>query len=281
MPNERNITSQRIVSGQNPRVKFAIKLRNRSRRNRTGLFIVEGYRECLRALGGGVAFESLFFCPKFFRDGGFGELVQRISQRDVDAFELSDAAFEKISARSGCDGILAICKAWESNLSELKVRENSLFLVVDGIEKSGNLGALMRSAESANVDAMIVCDPVTDIFNHNAVRTSQGALFSLPIFQVSRGEAHNFLVENGISIVVTSPSAPVRYWEIDMRHSSAVVMGAERDGLPEFWLRSGDVTAVSIPQLGRSDSLNVNDAAVVLLYDAIRQRLSRGAKHER
>jgi TrmH family RNA methyltransferase len=162
--------------------------------------------------------------------------------------------------RDGCDGILAICKTWTSDYREMKVRENSLFLVVDGIEKSGNLGALMRSAKAANVDAMIICNTATDIFNHNVARSSQGALFSLPILQISRGEAYDFLVKNNISIVVTAPSAPVRYWEIDMRVPSTIVVGAEHDGLPEFWLRDGG-TVVSIPQHGRSDSLNVKGAA--------------------
>ncbi|MDR2435824.1 MAG: hypothetical protein LBD33_00710 [Puniceicoccales bacterium] len=266
----------KITSKQNPKIKFAMKLRNRSKRERMGLFIVEGFRECLRALGGGIAFEALFFCPKFFRSEMFGELVQRITRMGVDAFELSSEAFEKVSVRDGCDGILAICKTWMSDHREMKVRENSLFLVVDGVEKSGNLGALMRSAESANVDAMIICNSVTDIFNHNVVRASQGALFSLPIFQIHRNEAYDFLVKNNISIVVTAPLAPVRYWEVNMRVPSAIIVGAEHDGLPEFWLRDRG-TVVSIPQLGHSDSLNVNDAAVIVLYDAVRQRLSKEA----
>jgi TrmH family RNA methyltransferase len=264
----------KITSKQNPKIKFAMKLRNRSKRERMGLFIVEGFRECLRAFEGGIALEALFFCPKFFRNEMFSTLVQRITQAGVDTSELSGDVFEKVSVRDGCDGILAICKTWTSDHRDMKVHENSLFLVVDGVEKSGNLGALMRSAESANVDAMI--NSATDIFNHNVVRASQGALFSLPLFQIHRNEAYNFLAKNNIFIVATAPSASVRYWEVDMGVPLAIVVGAEHEGLPEFWLRDRG-TVVSIPQLGHSDSLNVNDAAVIVLYDAVRQRLSRRA----
>ncbi|MDR3274352.1 MAG: hypothetical protein LBS87_03425 [Puniceicoccales bacterium] len=273
MPSEQS--EQKITSKQNQKIKFVAKLRDRSKRNRVGLFIVEGFRECLRAFENGVVFESLFFCAKFFRGNEFEKLVRHIVQTDIDVFELSEDVFEKISLRDGCDGILAICKTWKLSLGELKFRENSLFLVVDGIEKSGNLGALMRSAESANVDAMLVCNSVTDIFNHNVVRASQGALFSLAIFQVSREEAWDILIGNNVGIFATTPSASTRYWEVDMGASSAIIVGSEHGGLPDFWLRDGRVTTISIPQLGCSDSLNVNDAAVIVLYDAIRQRLSQ------
>jgi TrmH family RNA methyltransferase len=266
---------QKISSKQNSKIKFVAKLRDRGKRNRAELFIVEGFRECFRAFGSGISFEFLFFCPKFFRNENFDKFVQRVAQEGVDVFELSEDVFQKVSIRDNCDGILAVCKTWQRNLGELKFHENSLFLVVDGIEKSGNLGALMRSAESVNVDAMFVCNPVTDIFNHNVVRTSQGALFSLAIFQAPREEIYNILLRNNISILATSPSALTRYWEVDMRASSAIVVGSEHDGLPEFWLRNDRVTTVSIPQLGHSDSLNVNDAAAIVLYDALRQRLSQ------
>jgi TrmH family RNA methyltransferase len=269
------LSEQKITSKQNPKIKFVAKLRDRGKRNRLGLFIVEGFRECWRAFESGVTFESLFFCAKFFRNGNFDEFVRSVARANVDIFELSGDVFEKISVRSGCDGILAICRTWQSSLQGLKFRENSLFLVVDGIEKSGNLGALMRSAESANVDAMFICNPVADIFNHNAVRTSQGALFSLAIFQTTREEVCEILLKNGVAIFATTPSAQRRYWEADMVPSTAIVVGAEHDGLPEFWLHGDRTTAVSMPQLGRADSLNVNDAAAIVLYDAIRQRLSR------
>jgi TrmH family RNA methyltransferase len=265
---------QKITSKQNPSIKFIAKLYNRSRRNRTGVFAVEGLRECTSAFGNGIAFKSLFFCPNFFHGGEFSEFVQRAEAANVDVFEVSKDVFEKISIREGCDGILAICKTWGLGIRELKFRRNSLYLVVDGIEKPGNLGALMRSAESANVEAMVICDLVTDIFNHNVIRTSQGALFSLPIIQATREEVHEAFLDNRVAIFASTPSAPTRYWEVDMKPASAIVVGSEHRGLPEFWLRDGKIATISIPQLGRLDSLNVNDAAVIILYDAIRQRLS-------
>lgn len=272
------INANKISSKQNTKVKFVVKLRDRSKRKRIDMFIVEGFREVSRAFDNQIACEFLFFCSEFFKNENFMKLIERAYSMNIALFDVSSEVFEKISVRDGCDEILAICRTWATSLGKIVFRKNSLFLVVDGIEKSGNLGALIRSAESANVDAMFVCNPVTDIFNHNVVRTSQGALFSLPIFVEERSIVQDFLLKNDVNIFATSPSASMRYWEADITGCSAIVVGSEHDGLPDFWLKNEYICKISIPQLGHSDSLNVNDAAVIVLYEAIRQRCCKGLK---
>ncbi|MDE6432227.1 MAG: RNA methyltransferase [Opitutales bacterium] len=263
---------EKITSKQNPKIKFFIKLRDRAKRKRTGMFIVEGFRELTRALDSEIESEFFLFCPKFFKNQEFEKLVERAQMLHIPSFELTADVFEKISIRERCDGILGICHIWETRLDDFIPPKNPLLLVVDGIEKPGNLGALIRSAESAGVDAMIVCSSVTDIFNHNVVRASQGALFSLPIFTADRAEARDFLLKHGLAVLATTPKSSTLYWEINMNRPSAVIVGSEHDGLPDCWLSGDDVQTMAIPQRGLSDSLNVNDAAVVVLYEAVRQR---------
>lgn len=262
----------KITSKQNSKIKFFIKLRDRSKRKRIGLFIVEGYRELTRALNNRIMCECFLFCPKFFKTPEFYELVENVQASNIPLFELSEDVFEKLSIRDGCDGVLGVFHTWEIGLDGIILGNNPLLLVADGIEKPGNLGALIRSAESAGVDAMIVCNQVTDIFNHNVVRASQGALFSLPIVCTDRVTARQFLSANTVNIFSTTPSAEQFYWESNMTGPSAIVVGSEHDGLPDYWFAGENVRTISIPQHGCSDSLNVNDAAVVVLYDAVRQR---------
>ncbi len=261
-----------ISSKQNDKIKFVVKLRDRSKRKRFGMFIVEGFRELERALDSNINCEFLFFCPTFFKTEKFEALIKRAHLFNIPAFEVTPEVFKKISGREGCDGILGVCRTWETILDALTLSKNPLLLVVDGIEKSGNLGALIRSAESVGVDAMIVCNPITDIFNQNVVRVSQGALFSLPIVIAERAVVRDFLLVHGITIFATTPVAHTRYWEVDLEQPSAIIVGSEHAGLPDYWLSGTHVKTISIPQCGRSDSLNVNDAAVIILYDAIRQR---------
>lgn len=266
------INFDKIISKQNPKVKFVVKLRDRSKRKRFKMFIVEGFRELTRALNNNIVCEFLFFCPKFFRDHNFITLVYEVYKANVPVFEVTPEIFKKISVMDGCDGILGVCRTWETDINDIVLSDNPLILVVDGIEKSGNLGALIRSAESVNVDAMIICNPVTDIFNHNVVRTSQGALFSLPVILAEECIVRNFLIEKRMQMLATTPSTSTCYWNVDMRNPLAIVVGSEHNGLSDFWLKDDCVVNVSIPQFGHSDSLNVNDAAVVVMYEAMRQR---------
>ncbi|MDR1432869.1 MAG: RNA methyltransferase [Puniceicoccales bacterium] len=266
---------ERITSKQNDRIKFLCKLRDRAKRKRHGMFLIEGNRELSRALGTAVKLDTVFFCEKFFRDASQSDLVAVAAGKNIPICEVSGDVFEKISNRENCDGVIALANFWQVALENVKLSENPLVLIAEGIEKSGNLGALMRSAESAGVDALILCNPVTDIFNPNVVRASQGAVFSLPIAVASNGEVSEFLQKNSIKIFAATPAAEALYFDENFTGSVAIAVGSEHDGLSSFWLKNSGVKKISLPQMGSCDSLNVNDAAVVILYEVLRQRRSK------
>ena len=262
-----------ITSRNNDRVKFLCKLHDRNKRDRYGLFLIEGVRELTRALKHKYSsIVSVFFCEDFFKSDAAYKLVDIAKKSDFEVFALTREVFQKISNRENCDGVLALAKFWK--MEEPKLGQNPLILVAEGIEKAGNLGALIRSAESVGVDLMILCEPVTDIFNPNVVRASQGAVFSLPILILDKDETFNFLVEHRINVFITTPTAKKLYFKCDFTRPSAIIVGAEHDGLSNFWLNNADLEHIVLPQMGKSDSLNVNDAAVVVLYEALRQRIS-------
>lgn len=269
--NKKNI----ITSLHNEHIKLLSKLHDRTKRNRYRLFLIEGYREVSRALSCGISIEGLFFAHSMFKSDNYLELLEQVLKKNnIECFEVSRAVFEKISKRENGDGLIALANFWETEISSMYDTSPSLVLVAEGIEKSGNLGALMRSAESAGVDMMILCDPVTDIFNPNVVRASQGALFNLRIAVADNKTAYNFLREKKMSLFATTPSAEEYYFTKNFRSPLAILVGSEHDGLSDFWLSKNDVQTISLPQIGICDSLNVNDAAVVVLYDVIRQRMN-------
>ncbi|MDR1413559.1 MAG: hypothetical protein LBI56_01290 [Puniceicoccales bacterium] len=260
-----------IRSKQNERVKFLCKLRDRTKRTRHKMFAIEGMRELSRALKENVVVREIFFCDFFLKDGQ-RRLILDAKARNILICELSRDVFEKVSNRENCDGVLGLAEFWDTSLSRIHLPTGCTVLVAERIEKAGNLGALMRSAESAGVTAMILCDPVTDIFNPNVVRASQGAVFSLPIAVVSCEEAISFLQESAVKIFAMAPSAKNLYCGENFTGSVAIVVGAEHDGLSNFWLKNDSIGKISLPQMGACDSLNVNDAAVVVLYEILRQR---------
>jgi TrmH family RNA methyltransferase len=236
------------------------------------MFIVEGMRELARALAGTVTFDTIFFCGELFRDQGARQLISGAAARSIPICELSRGVFEKISNRENCDGVLGLANFWETKLADIHLPPNFTVLVAEGIEKAGNLGALMRSAESAGVEAMILCDPVTDIFNPNVVRASQGAIFSLPIAVAPREETLLFLTKNAAKIFALTPAAKNFYFGENFTGNTAIIVGSERDGLSDFWLKNNAIGKIALPQMGACDSLNVNDAAVVVLYEILRQK---------
>jgi TrmH family RNA methyltransferase len=292
-----------ISSRHNDRIKFLCKLRDRSKRNRYKMFLIEGLRELSRAIGV-IPIETIFFCRKFFRGEGPEHLLSAADGAGIQLCGVGDDAFEKISNRENCDGLIGLANFWPTDLCLLQKKQaansanagaaNSheifekledvrqkigaaadakLILVAEGIEKAGNLGALMRSAESAAVDGLILCDPVTDIFNPNVVRSSQGALFRLPIAIGSNLEALGFLIGIDATIFAATPAAENFYFSENFTGATAIVVGSESGGLSDFWLKNDEIKKIALPQLGICDSLNVNDAAVIILYEAIRQRM--------
>ncbi len=256
-----------ITSLQNGKVKEVVKLRDRRPREETGLFIIEGYRELKRALDAGRKVQTLFYCRKLF----LGSNEQQIIDQCETAFECTPEVFAKISYRDRPDGLLAVAPQTHLKLSELKLKKNPFIVVAEAIEKPGNLGTILRSCDAAGVDAVIVCDPTTDIHNPNVVRSSVGTLFTLPVLEASVEETFAFLKEHKIAIVAATPHAKEEFTEANFKVPLAIVVGTEQYGLSENWMKNADI-AVRIPMFGVADSLNVASATTLLLYEVVRQR---------
>ena len=261
-----------ISSRQNPRVQAAAQLRERTARRERALFLVEGFREVSRALAADVVLEEFFFCPELFKQAESAALARTIREKGTAGWELSRSAFEKVSGREGADGVLAVARCWNTALERLRLPENPLLLVVEAVEKPGNLGALFRTADSAGCAALICCDAVADVFNPGVVRASQGALFSMPCAVASAEETAAFLAAKEIRIFATTPAARENVWAADFSGPSAILLGSEKDGLSRFWLENAECRQIGIPQAGLSDSLNVGMAGTICLYEAVRQR---------
>jgi len=272
-------------------VKQLVKLRERRERDEAGLFIVEGYREVRRALEKGVRPKEFYFCPDWFLGENEPALIEQVRQAGAQLFELSKDAFAKVAYRERPDGLLAVAPQWKTALEDLNVAgvadpgalagspgsatpataKPPFLLVVESIEKPGNLGTILRSADAAGCDAVIVCDPVTDIFNPNVVRASTGVLFSVPVVISDSATVHAWLKAKGIRTAATTPHTTNIYTQTDLRGPLAIIMGSEQYGLSEFWMKGADVL-VRIPMAGQADSLNVAMATIITLFEAVRQR---------
>ncbi len=263
-----------ITSLQNPRVKQAVALRDRRERDETGLTRVEGYDEIRLALESGMQPAAVFFCPELFRDARGAELLERVQGTNAEIIQVSRPVFEKIAYRENPDALLAIFPVRTHHLADLTLREPPLLVVAESVEKPGNLGAILRSADAVGVDAVIVCDPTTDLYNPNVVRSSRGTLFTVPVAQATTAETLSWLRERHIAVVATTPNTDTVYTAADLRGPVAIAVGTEDKGLTETWLREADVS-VRIPMQGRINSLNVATATTLLLYEALRQRTRR------
>ncbi|MEO7597286.1 MAG: RNA methyltransferase [Opitutus sp.] len=276
---------EKISSLQNPRVKQLVKLRDRRPRDDAGVFLVEGYREIRRALEKGIVLHEIYFAPEWFLGENEPALIAQAQAAGALALELTKDAFAKVAYRERPDGLLAVAPQWKRSLADLDQllkrgdtplaeaarRWAPLLLVVEAIEKPGNLGTILRSADAAGCDAVIVCDPVTDIFNPNVVRASTGVLFSVPLVIDESARVLAWLRKNNIRTVATTPSAEKLYTDTDLRGPLAIVMGSEQYGLSDFWLQHADVP-VRIPMAGQADSLNVAMATIITVFEAVRQR---------
>jgi len=260
-----------IESPQNSRVKAAVKLRKGKARKETRQTLVEGFREILRATENGWQFIELYFCPELYLDPEAGPLVSSIKESGIPVFHCSEAAFRKMSYRDTPDGLMALSPLVGKTLDELELPENPLILIAEDLEKPGNLGTILRTADATGVDAVIACDPKTDLNNPNVIRASIGTLFFMPVAESSTKETLLWLKEKGIQSLAAIPGASLNYTEANMRQGTAIVVGAEDEGLSKRWKNSADIQ-VGIPMLGKNDSLNVSTAAAILLYEAVRQR---------
>ncbi len=265
-----------IQSRANPRVKTLIKLKDRSGRKKLGLFLVEGLRELSRCAERNLDLEEVYFCPAFYKSGRHAEFVEKLrSGGKIPLCELAESVFEKVSNREGCDGLLGVCRQWATPLSDITLNSaDPVVLVADAIEKPGNLGALIRTADSLGAEALILTNLVSDIFNPAVVRASQGALFSLPIAVSTPDEAARWLKARGIKIYAAHLAATKTLQECPFEGGTAVLVGSESSGLGEDWSALVDERLI-IPMSGISDSLNVNVAAALFVYAARAAKLRR------
>lgn len=271
-----------ITSRQNPKILRLVRLRERASREREKLFLLEGLREIERAVASGIRIAEFYFCPEQIRSRAAQDIAGKMQALlpEENCFELSASAFEKISYRDKPEGVLAVAEMRSHGLENLpapKTGEAPLYLIAESIEKPGNLGALLRTADSAGCTALICCGPGTDIYNPNAVRASQGTLFSMPLAVAPVEKVYEWLRKQNIAIFATSPDAEKLYWNCDFRGASAILLGTEATGLSPFWLENAEeksVIPVAIPQRGLADSLNVSMAAGICLFEAVRQRNS-------
>ena len=253
---------ERISSAQNPKVKRLLALQEKSSlRRETGLFVVEGRREIERCVASGFTVDTLFVCPEIAGDFAAAGKV----------FTLSRGVYEKVAYRGGTEGVMAEVKARHLSLENLQLPENPLVVVMESVEKPGNLGAVLRTADVAGADAVLVCDPLTDLYNPNLIRASLGAVFSLPVVCCTTPQAIAFLKERGIRILTAQLQDSKPYYGTEMTAGTALVMGSEALGLGDAWRKAADAH-ILIPMNGIVDSLNVSVSAAILLYEAVRQR---------
>lgn len=261
-----------ISSLQNPRIKHVVKLRKRSVRDEENLFLIEGYRECLRALGSQWPFEELLICPELFLGENEEALISEAESRGTEILVCSEAVFRKVAYRDRPDGLLAVAPQAHLTFEDLEHLENPFLLVLVGIEKPGNLGTMLRTADGAGVDAVILSDKVTDIYNPNTVRASVGTLFTVPVIESPFEECWSWLEEQGIPLLAMTPHATQSLYETNLTGPVAVTMGSEMLGLDEKWLNRAEIQTF-LPMGGIADSLNVSTAASITLYEVLRQRL--------
>ncbi len=265
-----------ITSLANPRVKDVVRLRQRSHRDEQGLMLIEGYRELKRALDSGYRPTRLFICEALYLKGtNEPALVARAATLGAEVHPCSASVFEKMAYRERPEGLLAVGPQLRRSLADLDLPDRALVVVAEAIEKPGNLGTILRSADAAGVHAVIVCDRCTDIHNPNVVRASIGTLFTLPVVETDTAAALAFLRARGFRILAATPHTDKLHTDVDLTASVALVVGAEQFGLSGAWMDAADLR-VRIPMLGQADSLNVAAATTILLYEAVRQRLDKG-----
>lgn len=253
-----------ITSLQNPRVKHIVKLRDdKRRRQEDGLMLVEGFDEIQLALAAGHQPQTLLSAP---------ELVSRqIEGTSAETITVKRAVFEKMSYRENPDGWLGVFPIPGTSLDDLLLSELPIVVIAESLEKPGNLGAILRTADAVHVDALLVCDPRVDLWNPNVVRASRGAVFSVPVVESDNASALKWLKTRKMQILAATPSADVVYSDVSLRESLAIAVGTEDEGLTDFWISNADAQ-VKIPMMGKVNSLNVSVSTALILYEAVRQR---------
>ena len=255
-----------ITSSANPKFKRLIALLQKSsERRESALFTVEGVREISHCIEAGYKPDCIFFCP---------DIVSEETLPQCRHFALSAGLYAKAAYREGTEGAIGVFKAIEHPLSSLHLKDNPLIAVLESVEKPGNLGAVLRTCDAAGADALVICDPRTDLYNPNLIRASIGAVFTVPTAVCTTAQAITFLKSKGIRILTAQLQDSSLYYDCPMTKGTAIVMGTEATGLSDKWRQAADAH-IRIPMLGKLDSLNVSVSAAILLYEAVRQRNDR------
>jgi TrmH family RNA methyltransferase len=257
---------EKITSLQNMLIKHAQALREASERRKEGMTIIDGSREIKRAFEAGIILDKVFYV-----EGRQNSLLKQLLTKKVEVIEVSDKVMEKLAYGERHEGIVALAKTPLLALKDLKLSNQPLVVVLESLEKPGNLGAILRTCDGVGVEAVLVCDPKTDMYNPNVIRSSTGVIFSLPVVCVSSEEIFSFLKSRKIKICASQPAAPKLYTQAVFQGAWALVLGSEDRGLSDFWLMAADMT-VKVPMKGKADSLNVSTSAAIILYEALRQR---------
>jgi TrmH family RNA methyltransferase len=266
------IPSLTITSSANPKIKQAIALRDRRDRDKTGLFLIEGYREISRAISSGVTFDHLFYCEELFLGSNEPELLARAG---ASLIKTPPALFHKLSYRDRPDGLLGVAKKMNLTLEavqeKIQTKKNPLVVIAEAIEKPGNLGTILRSSDAAGADLVIVANGCTDMYNPNVVRASVGTLFTIPVVEASNEEALAFCQALHLDLLAATPEGEAIYTKVPMSGPLGIVVGTEQLGLSSFWKKACKYL-VRIPMRGVADSLNVATATTLFLFEAARQR---------
>lgn len=271
----RSPTPPVLTSASNPRIKAALALRERRERERSGLTLVDGARELRRALNSGVEVVEAFVCEPLLAGPDARAALDRLRAGTAPVHVTNEAAFARLAFGERAEGLLAVIRTPSTALESLVLPPAALVIVIEAVEKPGNVGAVLRSADGAGAAAVVVASPRTDLFNPNAIRASAGTVFSVPIAAAPTPEVIAWLRAAGVRVVAARVDAQRLYTETDLTGRLALVLGAEADGLTDAWL-GDDIEAVRLPMLGVADSLNVSVSAAVLAYEARRQRGPQG-----
>jgi TrmH family RNA methyltransferase len=266
-----------ISSPANPRVKAAVRLRDRREREETGLTLIDGGRELLRALAQSVDVDHAFVCPELVVGADASAALDALRRNEAALIEVSPAVLAKVAFGDRSDGLVAVVRTPSVALEGLVPGLDPLVVVVEALEKPGNLGAIMRTADAVGASAVIAADPRTDVFNPNAIRASVGTIFSVPLAVATASQALDWLVTHGVTAIAARVDAPQSYGDADLGGSIAIVLGSEAGGLTPTW-NDPRVRPVRIPMRGAGDSLNVSVAAAILLFEARRQRAPGNAQ---
>ena len=258
-----------ITSVHNPKVKSLLALEKPRERRKQCLFVIEGTKEIGLAIQAGYKIGNIFYCEQIISRNQLGNLAD-----DKLVIPVSKEVFDKIAIRENSGGVIAVAEMKTHRLEDLKLSANPLLLIVESVEKPGNLGAILRTADAAGVDAVISCDHQTDFYNPNVIRSSIGCVFTKSIASASSEDTIAWLKKNKIKIFCAYLNSSKPYHQTDFKQPSAIVMGTESTGLSDAWVKAADANII-IPMFGKIDSMNVSTSAAVLVFEAVRQRSAK------